>query len=418
MGTFVKKLRLLAVAATIGAIANTATAAEKELNVVWMGWKDALVNPLLEMFKEAHPDVKVNIEKIPFAQLFQTMEVRLSARNADPDVFIADGTMSASYGTRGHLLDLTPYLNTDGFSAASLRAASWNGKIYTVPFGTSMQLLYYNKDLFEKAGIEPPSSDPETRWTWEQVLEAAKKIRDPENGTWGLVITQADRPFQLLPLAQSLGGVAVSEDGLTAKGYVDSEEFVKAYTFYQDLYNKWDVAPAGQFQINLNQEMFATGKAGMLIGATWNLGTLLQHPDTNWGAALHPYFEGGVPVTPTGAWHFGINPRTDNLEDALKFMEFFATDELQAKWLTLRPYAPVRDAVWEMEKEFFAKSDGWALVHYELDNTAVPRPGIPGWREYEDIMLHAFQDINGGTDVRTRLEEAAEKIEREVAKYK
>lgn len=392
-------------------------AAAAELNVVWMGWAEEQVNPLMDRFRAEHPDIALNVERIPFNQLFQTLEVRLAARNADPDIFITDGPLTGSYAVRGHLLDLTEHLDLDRFTPAAIDQGSFDGRLYSAPFGSSSQLLFYNEALFAAAGIEPPPADPAQRWTWEQVVEVAKQLRDPANDVWGLVIEQSERPYQLLPLAQSKGGQAISDDGLTATGYVDAPPFVEAFTFYQKMFNEWDIAPKGVFETGVAQELFGTGKAAMFLGVTYDLKNFERYPDIAWGVAPHPYFAGGKEVTPTGAWHIGVNPRTDEMEAALAFVDWAMTDDVQRQWFHLRPYVPVLRAVYDLEAEAL-QHPGWKIARYELEHTAVPRPKTPGFREYEDILRQAFRDIQTGAPVQETLSAAARKIDRELAKYR
>ena len=93
-----------------------ASAQAAGLKLIWMGWPDNQVNPLMEWFEARNPTIKLAVEKVPFTQIFQTIEVRLQARNAEPDIFICDSPLTASYGARGHLMDLTPHLDASRFA--------------------------------------------------------------------------------------------------------------------------------------------------------------------------------------------------------------------------------------------------------------------------------------------------------------
>jgi fructooligosaccharide transport system substrate-binding protein len=406
-------------AAAAGALgARRAQAQATNLKVIWMGWPDNQVNPIMEWFEARNPNVKLSVEKIPFTQIFQTIEVRLQARNAEPDIFICDSPLTASYASRGHLLDLTPHLDKARFASAALQAATYDGKLYSAPFGSSMQVLFYNKALFKEAGIAPPEADVARRWTWEKMLEAARKLTDAGKGQWGFAFEQSERPYQLLPLGQSLGGVALSPDGFKATGFIDGPAFVEAYTWMQRLYSDWKVAPQGQFDPNIPVEMFGNGKIAMMVAGTFSTATLLQRfPNLDWGTAPMPYFEKGKPVTPTGAWHFGINPRTRNQSQTLAFLRDLMTEELHALWFKLRPYPPVLKTIWDKEKATF-DTEMWRFVRHELDNTAIPRPATPGFREYEDLVRVALRDIQTGADVKGALTAAAQRIDREMQKYR
>ncbi len=408
----------LAATATATLAPPRASAQAAGLKLIWMGWPDNQVNPLMEWFEARNPTIKLAVEKIPFTQIFQTIEVRLQARNAEPDIFICDSPLTASYGARGHLMDLTPHLDASRFARSALDAATYQGKLYSAPFGSSMQVLFYNKAIFKAAGIEPPPADVAKRWTWEKLVEVARKLTDPAKNQWGFAFEHSERPYQLLPLGQSLGGVALSTDGFKATGFIDGPAFVEAYTWMQRLYTDWKVSPQGQFDPNLPLEMFGTGRAALFAAGTFSVSTLeTRFKDLDFGAAPLPYFEKGKPVTPTGAWHFAINPRTRNQAQALTFLKEFMSDELHAQWFKARPYPPVLKSIWEREAATF-DTEMWKIVRHELDNTAVPRPATPGFREYEDLVRVALRDIQTGADVKTTLTAAAQKIDREMQKYR
>ncbi len=416
--TRLTRRRSLALALATTALPGRALAQSAGLRAVWMGWPEGQVKPLMDSFRAARPEIALTVETIPFVQIFQTLEVRLQARTADPDIFICDSPLTASYAVRGHLLDLTPHLEAERFTKAALDAASWQGKLWSAPFGSSMQVLFYNKAHFREAGLAPPEPDPAKRWTWERVVEAAKRLADPGKGRWGFSFEQQERPYQLLPLGQSLGGVALSPDGFKASGYIDATPFVEAYRFMQKLYTEWKVSPPGLFDPNLPVEQFGNGRISMLLAGTFNAAVLAdKYKGVEVGVAPFPYFAEGKPVTPTGAWHIGVNPRTQQKEAALAVIRHFMSEELQILWFKLRPYPPVLKSVWEKEAKTF-DSDMWRIARYELDHTAVPRPATPGFREYEDVLRVALRDITTGADVEATLKAAALKIDRELQKYR
>ena len=82
------------------------------LEVLWMGWPKDQVMPLIEEFQKQNPGVEIDIQLVPFGQLFQTIEVRLSSGGGTPDVYIVDGPNTASYAARGYLLPLDVFFST------------------------------------------------------------------------------------------------------------------------------------------------------------------------------------------------------------------------------------------------------------------------------------------------------------------
>jgi fructooligosaccharide transport system substrate-binding protein len=387
------------------------------LKATWNGWPDSQVRPLFDAFNKAHPDIAASYELIPFSDLFQTLEVRLGARTPEPDIYSCDSPLSASYGVRNQAMVLDGVLDRSQFSKAAIDAASFRGKMYSAPFSTSSQLLFYNRAFFKQAGLEPPPADVGKRWTWEQVVEAGRKMADPAQNRWGLIIEQSERPYQLLPLGQSLGAVALSADGLKASGYIDSPEFVEGFTFLQRLYTDWKISPPGVFDNNVTPDLFGSGRTAMFLGGTFNLDLFrTKYKDLDWGVAPHPFFAKGKAVTPTGAWHIGVNPRTRNKDAAIAFIRFMTSSDLQLEWFKLRPYVPVRFDVWDRLPEVFA-SPTWKIVRYEVEKTAVARPSTPGWREYEDLLRQTLRDMQTGGNVKAMLTETAAKIDRQLVKY-
>ena len=252
----------------------------------------------------------------------------------------------------------------------------------------------------------------------EQVVDAGRKMADPAKNQWGIILEQAERAYQLLPFGQSLGGVALGEDGLKASGYLDGPAFVEGFGFLQRMYTEWKVAPAGVFDNNITPDMFGTGRSAMFVGGTWNLDTFKQkYKDLDWGVAPHPYFAHGKPVTPTGSWHIAANPRTKNRDAVARYLQFLTSDDLQVMFFKLRFYPPVLTSVWAKVPEVF-DSPPWRIVRYELDNTAVPRPATPGFREFEELVRLFLRDLQSPGDVKQKLTETAQKIDREMRKYR
>lgn len=388
------------------------------LKVTWNGWPEAQVKPLFEAFQAAHPDISAPYELIPFAQMFQTLEIRLSARTPEPDVYSCDSPLTASYAVRGHALALDDMLDRTRFSKAALDAATFRGKLHSAPFATSSILLFYNRAYFRQAGLEPPPADVNRRWTWEQVVDVGRQMADPAQNRWGLIIEQAERPYQLLPFGQSLGGVPLSEDGLKATGYIDGPAFVEGFTFLQRLYTDWKISPPGVFDNNITPDLFGSGRSAMLLGGTFDLDLLKQkYPELDWGVAPHPYFAAGKPVTPTGSWHIGVNPRSRNRDAVRTFIQFMTSEDAQIEWFKLRPYPPVLQSVWDKLPEVFG-TEPWRIVRHELDNTAVPRPSSPGYREFEDLLRVTLRDMQSGGNVKAMLTATAQRMDRELVKYR
>jgi len=404
--------------------------AQVEINVLFTDWFENNWAEYVKLFEAENPDVKVNVQGFPFRNLFEVIEVKMQSKATDVDVIGVDVPLVASYAIRDYLLPLNDYFTEDDMSVwlpAARESAFYNGQLLAPPLRTSSAPLYYNKDIFEEAGIEFPPSNPDERWTWEKTLEVARQLtkRDANGVTevWGLAFYQVNRPYQILPLPQSLGGGSgISEDGFNVQGYLTNEEWIEAMEFYRDLFNKYAVSPKGVIPEEMH-ELFGTGKVAMYISGESGVVTFANnYPDLNFGVSYHPYFADGEAVTPTGSWHIGVSKNTKNAEAAARFVKFLTTDPRVAKAAFkdhgyLVPNVELFSFTDEELEAMGYPADAFRLLEYELNNTAVSRPQTPGYLEWEDILSGALEDIRNGADPEDTLKNAEYRLQRLLNRY-
>lgn len=404
--------------AAAGSVSNAADVVT--LKVTWMGWPRNEVAPIFESFEKTHPGIRVDYQLVPFSQLFQTLEVQLRSPSTAPDVYIVDGPNTPSYAARGLLLPLDPfYTHQDlaDYLPAGIAQGTYKGRLYSAPYVTSTQILYYNKVLFRDAGVAPPPPTPRAPWTWDQVVAAARKLTG--GGRWGFLFEQTADPYQLLALPESLGAQVIGPDGLTASGYVNGPGFVRAMTWYQRLFTDWKVSPGGIDDLSTSEQYFGTGRVAMLVGEMWNVNKLRRdYPALSWGVAPHPYFAGGRVVTPTGSWHVGVYAHTKSVDAAVALVKYVTGPEEARWWFLHGPgHTPVRRSVYKSLPGIFDEQP-WRIALYQLEHTAVPRPKTPCYIEYYTILHQAMRDINEGADVKRTLDQAAGQIDSACAKYR
>jgi len=409
---------LASLAAGLAAAAGARrAAAQADLKIVANGWPDAQVHPLFAAFEAATPDIKAPYELIPPDDLLATLDKRLDARSPEPDAYTCLSEFIPAYAVHGHALALDEVLEPKRFTKAALDAARFRRKLYSAPFASACQVLFYNRALFKAAGIEPPPPDPTKRWSWEQVVDAGKHFADPANNRWGLVFEQPERPYQMLTFGESLGGAAMSAVGLQATGHLDSREFVEGFSFLQRMYTEWKISPPGLADPQATRALFGSGHAAMFIGGTGNFtGFPTDFKELDWGVAPHPSFAKGKPATPSGSWHLAVNPRTRNHDAAVRFIQYMTSDDAQMLWFKLRPHPPVLLSLWDKMPDAF-NTDGWRIVRHEVENAAVPSPPSPGYREFDLLLGVTLRQMQSGGDIALLLTETARRIDHELDKY-
>jgi ABC-type glycerol-3-phosphate transport system substrate-binding protein len=161
----------------------------------------------------------------------------------------------------------------------------------------------------------------------------------------------------------------------------------------------------------------------MFVGGTWDVRRFSDTPpDFEWNVSRHPYFDGGVVVTPTGAWNIGVNSTSEKPEAATKFVHWLTTAPGVGEWWKLMGNMPAHYSVVELLKQeptFQSGTLSYFLVGAdESMQNPQPRPLSAGYTEYFDIMVNTFADMRNGIDVKQTLDTAVDRIEAEMEKYR
>ena len=388
-------------------------------------WAVEPLTPWVEQFAK-ETGIEVDIQSFAFRELVQTIEVRGKAKDPSIDVIFVDAPLVPSYAVRGIIAAMDSYFDSDEpaqlWAPATIAAASWDGKMWAPPLNNSSQLLFYNRDLLAAAGLDEPSEGPEGRMMWKEIVANSEKIVDVDKGIWGLMFNQVSRYYQLQALPESLGGGSgVDESGLSVKGALTNEGWIKAATFYYDTFNTWNISPKG-VESSQTGDLFAAGDVGYFVGGPWNI-SKFEESDVSYGMALHPYFEGGTPVTGTNSWHIGLwnyTPRADNAARLVRFLT--ASPEIAIDYVEQHGQLPAHFAalrnIKESPKYDNFPDNGIKIATYEAANTAVTRARTPAFLEFEEIVNNSFEDIRNGGDPTTVLQEAESRIESAMRRYK
>ncbi|NLP83519.1 sugar ABC transporter substrate-binding protein [Microbacterium sp. CFH 90308] len=361
------------------------------------------MDEVVAAFEEAHPTIDVNYQFVPFDDLNSVLDTRITSKSGDPDVFWVDQPRVPALSARGYLEDLTEAFEgrLDGLVPATVESSSYDGKLWSVPIANSTQVLFYNKDILDAAGITPPGSAGE-RVTWQQLKELAAQAQQSGGADHGLMVGQPNRYYQLEPLPVSAGGgVGVTGDDMLTPDFTN-DGWVEAMTYYGSLFAD-GVSPKG-ITPEQTDATFLAGKTAFFVEGNWMVPKMLD-ATFNWGAALNPVWEGGDPATPTGSWSLGINPFSKNKEAAAIFIDWMAIDgeggygehrafaELPANTKGLETY---------LAGPAFTSSEGGAqaaeVIAEETESSAVARASTVGYIEFEEILGRAFSDIANGAD--------------------
>jgi ABC-type glycerol-3-phosphate transport system substrate-binding protein len=334
--------------------------------------------------------------------------------------------MVSGYAYRGFISPLDEYFTAAEkvkFTPALVKSGTYDGKFYAPPLKNSCHVLWYNKKLLDKAGIPYPSADPKNRMTWEQVVELSQKIMaasgDPT--VYGLTFEQISRPYQILPLVNSLGGEGIGPDGITVDGYVNGPAFVKAMQWYSDIHNKYKISPKG-IAPSETVGQFAAGKIAFLSANLFDYKTFEKTPGLQYGYCPLPYFKEGKPVSPTDSIHVSVSNYSKNKDLAAEFVKYLTLGEGNDIYLDKQGEFSARIDVLNSYNSD-AKYNNFPLSVFRLaaleaKTTAFPRPLSLGYREWESVMTATMEDIRNGADVKQALDKAVKTLNAQLQIYR
>lgn len=279
-----------------------------------------------KVFEQQNPDIKINIEVVGFGEYFTLLQTRIAGGTA-PDSYELNYENFVTYAKKGVLLDLEPLFVKHKFDTSvlnnnALNAFSVEGKQYGLPAMFSDVVLFYNKDLFDKAGASYPTAD----WTWHDEQKAAEKIRALGNNIFG--ICHPVHFWEFYKVVQQNGGSIFNED--KTKFMVNSPQNVETLQFMVDRVLKSNVMPTeAQVSGMGDWELFKAEKVGMIVTGIWAFPEFIKTCDFEWDIAIEP----GNTKKATHFFSNGlvINKDSKKVEQAFKWISFMSASKEAAK---------------------------------------------------------------------------------------
>ena len=335
-------------AAIAGALA-IAPAAAQTTQIEYAIWGDPaeLTNQiaLVEAFEAAHPEIDVEVTVSDWDAYWDKLQTGL-AGGAAPDVFAMDGPIFPDYQSRGVLLDLQPYIERDSFDLTALADAGVahfttpDGQ-YGLPRDLNVVALYYNKAMFDAAGIPYPDDT----WDWDKLIEVGKQLTIDEDGDglpeqWGFYTETTDMENYWSSLVWQAGGDIVSED--RTKTLLGSDEAVLGLQQLQDLVYTHKIMPTPDLFVEIG-DAFEQGQAAMESNGSWLVPTHLA-AGIDLGVAHLPAGPAGdaTSINPTG---LVVAASTDAPDAAWEFVKYIVSPEAQTQLMQLKAAVPVDKSV-------------------------------------------------------------------------
>jgi fructooligosaccharide transport system substrate-binding protein len=387
---------------------------------------------MIEAFKASDPqyaNVTVEVQSVPFEQLFPTIETAVAA-GAELDVFLADGPDIKHYAYNEAIIPLADYYTEEELAEwvpQSVEEGSFNGTFYAPAIMQSCSLMFYNKDMTDAAGLQPPQEVQ--GWTMDEAWDAWQKTTVDNTGDgvpdtwgvrWGQGTYQGDYEHGILRRSAGEKGSpsyqGIGPDGITFQGYLDTPEAIASFEDYRD-WHQGDRAVTPQEPID--NIWFSKGAAFYVSpdNAVGTINRLYPDGDFNYGVTGIPYYADGAQLCHTGSWHFGVSPQTRNVELSVALAKFFAGPEGSRIWYDNVRQLPARVDLLNTLPEYNEYPQ--QLFNEGLQTIGVPRIQTPGYTEYQQYFGEMMQDIAQAenVDVAALVHETAVQMEQALAKY-
>ncbi|MEU3305334.1 MULTISPECIES: extracellular solute-binding protein [unclassified Streptomyces] len=355
-----------------------------------VGSEDKVFKKLAEGFTKLHPDVKINYVNVPFGEAQNKFKNAAQSGSGAPDVIRSEVAWTPEFADLGYLapLDGTSALKDEkDFLPQAAASTKYNDKTYAVPQVIDSMGIFYNKKIFEQAGVTPPASIAD--------LKTVSKTIKEKTGKTGLYL-RGDDAYWFLSFLYGEGGNLV--DAEKKQITVDNPAGVKAMKVVKDLVDTGAAKTDATDGWNNMQTAFKEGKVAMMINGPWAVTDTYAGKEfkdkTNLGITPVPAGSAGQGA-PQGGHNLAVYAGSKNLDASYAFVEYMSSVDSQttvAKELSL---LPTRTSVYN--KPTVSGNEMVAFFKPVVDK-AVERPWIPeGGSLFAPLVTEYTKVLTGQT---------------------
>ncbi|WP_085506107.1 ABC transporter substrate-binding protein [Thalassobacillus devorans] len=354
---------------------------------------------IVDGFNQSQEEYEVNLEIKPNEDYYKTLDLSIQDQKKVPDLFIVHANHLPTYADKGilkQLDDMTGDLvKKEDYHENALEGATYNGELYGVPLDIHPLILYWNKEMFKEAGLDP-NKPPKDR---EEFLEYAEKLTNKDKGQYGTIVSTGGLQDFIFPsIVYQNGGELITEN---KEINYDSKPVIEALQFERDLIEKYEVAPS-----NVQDSptpLFLQQRAGMIINGPWMINQF-KESDVDFGSAPMPQL-GTETQAVYGNSHNFVMPdsvKDEKIDGIEAFISYVGENGIS--WAEAGQ-APASKAVYESDE--FNDLGHQPNVAKQFDYVKFP-PDIPNWGQVSNPL---FEEVNlvllGQKDAKKAMEDAA-----------
>ena len=292
----------------------------------WDSYTEPSTQMLVDGFEAVYPDIKVELIDIASSEYSNKLTVMLNGGNDLDVVWVKDPDNTPSIAERGQLEDLAPYIERDGLDLSAMNGADalkLDGKQVALPVSTGFYVLYYNKDIFDAAGVEYPGND----MTWAEFEELAKKVTSGEGNEkkYGAL-------FHTWQACVQNWAVQDGKHTILDTDYSFMKPSYEMVLRMQDEGTVMDYSTLKTGNIHYSS-VFMEGQCAMMPMGSWFMSTMIEktkagETSVNWGVATLPHPEGVEAGWTVGSTTpMGVSASSKYKDAAWEFVKFCSGEE-------------------------------------------------------------------------------------------
>ncbi|HEY3338477.1 MAG TPA: ABC transporter substrate-binding protein [Propionicimonas sp.] len=377
------------------------------------------VQQVIDNFNKSQSDIVIKPNIMPWDQLYQKLLTSVTSADG-PQIIAMDASRVPQYASKGALAATddffagTTYMDTSVLPEAAVNASKFSGTNYGVPFNLAPMMLYYNKDMFTAAGLDPEK--PPT--TWDEFASMAGKLTVDKNGDgkpeqYAIALADHETVPMYQPFMWNNGGGVVSEDAKTST--LDQPASLEALNFWTKQVRDNKVSPIGLAGADADK-LFQTKKAAMEIVGPWMTNGFTE-AGINFGLA-RPFAGPTGQDTLMNVVSLTVNAKITDAQKkaAYTFFTYWNSTESQITWADGSGFPATRTDVTadKLKNKFSAEFGNKEL----LDNSQVYLAGVPNAGTItDDVFYPALQKVlNGKGTVEEVFAKASKDVQAQIDK--
>ena len=381
----------------------------------YTGIREELFKTFVEEFEQENPMIKINLTYGGSLHLMRDKLVTAIAGGAGPDIAEIDSFWTPIFAESDSLVNLAPFIDAYGYDQADLFQASFDstqykGNTYSIPFNLSNIVLYWNKEKFAEAGLDPdvPPKD------WDEFIEFGKKLTLDRTGNgvtdqWGLA----------MPIRADFGAVWYwlaffwQQEGELFNPQLTEATFnspagVAATQLWQDLV--WE---HGILSLDVGFADFPVGNAAMGLSSTTSYGSFQNALGAD-NVGVSPPPKGKTIASVSGGGNLAILEGAKDYLAAWEFLNFLGSSDVHVRWCLTTGAMPYRPSVMDIPEyqEFYQADPYLEIMLSGLEHTIV-RPNIAQYSDASRIIAEAVEEsVFERRDPETLLDRAKREVDR------